>query len=255
MDDRRSSIVGRLSSYTNKPTMRTLFYERTAYKLSDEAVPNCFIKLDDHFAVRLPITQGAGIHPNVLLAESVCARMADVEMYAFLIEDARKRHGLDKGSDVKAAILTRSFFIGYLGTVRSLLDSSAISLATLYKLPVLPTERTFGHSNFWHELVTAAPNVHRRYHAMRLFFNELLRWCNETMQRVPPLAVSHEQFGPFSSREMHLRVLDEGNLDLTQLPLDPLRMNWIDPLHLHDRWKPKLVSLCEKLCQDIEACT
>ena len=51
---------------------------------------------------------------------------------------------------------------------------------------------------------------------------------------------------------MHLRMLDEAQVDLTNIPAEPLRFNWLDPLHLHDRWKTTLLSLCEKLCQDIE---
>jgi hypothetical protein len=231
--------------------MQTRFYERSAYKLSEQPVPSCFLRLDDHFDERLPIVQGNHPHPSVVLAESLCARFADVEMYAFLVEDARKRHGLEQGNDAKAAVLTRSFFIGYLGAARALLDVAAVALSVLYTLPLPPAERTFGHGNFWHQLVTAVPNVHRRYHPMRLFFNEVLRWCNETVYRVPPLFVSHEQFGPFSSREMHLRMLDEAPYNLTQIPAEPLTMNWIDPLHLHDRWKPQLLTLCEKICQDI----
>ncbi len=232
--------------------MKTRFYERTAYKLSEQPVPNCFIKLDDHFAERLGVIQANHPHASVIIAESVCARMADVEMYAFLIEDARKRHGLEKGNDVKAAILTRSFFVGYLGATRALLDSAAVGLAILYALPIQPGERSFGHGTFWHQLVTAVPNVHRRYHAMRLAMNEMLRWCSEIPYRVPPLYVSHEQFGPYSSREMHLRMLDEANVDLTKIPAEPLRFNWLDPLHLHDRWKTTLLNLCEKICHDIE---
>lgn len=235
--------------------MKTHFYERTAYKLSEQPVPSCFIKLDEHFDHRLGVIQASNPHVSVVFAESLCARMADVEMYAFLIEDARKRHGLEQGNDVKAAILTRSFFVGYLGAIRAQLDCGAVALAVLYRLPLPSAERSFAHGNFWHQLVTAAPNVHRRYHVMRLFFNEVWRWCNETVYRLPPLYISHEQYGPYASREMHLRMLDEANLDLTQLPAEPLRLNWIDPLHLHDRWKPQLLSLCEKLCQDIERCT
>ncbi|MEZ4862286.1 MAG: hypothetical protein R3C14_13305 [Caldilineaceae bacterium] len=235
--------------------MKTRFYERTAYKLSEQAVPSCFIKLDDHFDQRLGIIQSSHPHGSVVLAESICARLADVEMYAFLIEDARKRHGLEKGSDVKAAILTRSFFVGYLGAMRALLDVAAVTLAVLYELSLPQAERSFAHGNFWHQLVTAAPNVHRRYHGMRLFFNELLRWSNETAYRVSPLYVSHEQFGPYSSREMHLRLLEETALDITKIPAEPLGLNWVDPLYLHDRWKPNLLNLCEKLCQDIAQCT
>ncbi len=231
--------------------MKTRFYQRSAYLLSDQPVPSCFVNLDDHFDERLSIVQLERPHPSVVLAESLCARFADVEMYAFMIEDARKRHGLEQGNDVKAAVLTRSFFVGYLGATRALLDVASVTLSVLYELPLPAVERTFAHGNFWHQLVTAEPNVHRRYHGMRLFFNEVLRWCNESAYRVPPLYVSHEQFGPYSSREMHLRLLDEAQLDLTQIPAEPLSLHWVDPLHLHDKWKPQFLLLCEKLCKDL----
>jgi hypothetical protein len=52
---------------------------------------------------------------------------------------------------------------------------------------------------------------------------------------------------------MHLRVLDEANLDFPQMTAELMHVNWLDPLALHDGWKPKLLALCEKLCQDIEA--
>jgi hypothetical protein len=233
--------------------MKTYFYERTAYKLSDQPVPNCFVKLDEFFEQSIAVNDAG--HLSVILAESICARMADIEMYAFLIEDARKRHGLDKGGDVKAAVLTRSFLFGYLGAARSLLDCAAATLAILYQLSIDMSERSFRNGDFWRQLVTLRPDIHRRYHAMRLFFNEVLRWSDETVTRIPPLLLSHAHFGPFSNREMHLRVLDEAHLDLPQLMADPMRLNWLDPLVLHDRWKPRLLTLCERLCQEIEACT
>ncbi len=234
--------------------MRTYFYERTAYKLSQEPVPNCFIKLDEHFD-RSPVIHDNMGHLAVILAESICMRMADLDMYAFLIEDARKRHGMGQGEDIKAAVLTRSFLFGYFASAYSLLECGATTLALLYELPLLPEERTFHNGNFWHQLVTEQPNVHRRYHAMRLFFREVARWNMETIVRIPPVIVSHNQFGPYSNREMHLRVLDEDEIDLPQLTGESQRLNWLDPLLLHDRWKPRLLGLCEKLCQDIEACS
>ena len=112
--------------------MKTYFYERTAYKLSDQPVPACFIKLDEQFDARVLINRAGTTPVPILLAESLCSRMADVEMYAFLLEDTRKRHRLDASGEVKVAILTRSFLIGYLGAVRALLDCAASALNTLY---------------------------------------------------------------------------------------------------------------------------
>ncbi len=43
-----SRISRRIHTNQTAP-MKTLFYDRTAYSLSSEPVPNCFVKLDDHF--------------------------------------------------------------------------------------------------------------------------------------------------------------------------------------------------------------
>jgi hypothetical protein len=54
---------------------------------------------------------------------------------------------------------------------------------------------------------------------------------------------------------MHLRMLDEENFDMAQYTAELRQVHWLDPLALHDRWKPRLLSLCEKLCQEIETCS
>ncbi|MCB9139374.1 MAG: hypothetical protein H6642_13590 [Caldilineaceae bacterium] len=237
--------------------MKTRFYERTAYRLSDQPVPNCFLKLDDHFDGIFTDGQTAPMNYGLALAESVCARMADVEMYAFLMEDAGKRHSLDKteidrAADMKAAVLTRSFVLGYLGACRGLLDSGAVTLATIYRLQLPNSERTFAHANFWHQLVSAAPNVYRRYHPLRLFFSEVFQWCNETAVRVPPVSVLQFQFGEYSRRELMTQLADDRDADLERMATKSYALHWINPLDLDTRWKVKFINLCEKLCRDIE---
>jgi hypothetical protein len=231
--------------------MKTYFYERSAYKLSSEPVPDFFISLDEHFENRLAYEQNIYAHPSVLLAESVCSRMADVEMYAFLLQDVRKRNSIERSEDEKAAVLTRSFLLGFLAACKALLDSSAVSLAMIYNLPLGRADRTFSNGDFWHQLVLTVPAVHRRYHPLRLFFNEILRWQAETVYRVPPLVVLQGQHGHLPGREAQLKVADDASMELPQMARDPYRVNWIDPLELYTRWKPRLLSLCEKVCQDI----
>jgi hypothetical protein len=246
--------------------MKTLFYERTAYQLSDEPVPSCFYMLDDYFETRFVSPQEAYTHLSVLVAESVCGRMADVEMYAFLMDDALRRFGglayaggstadiepilNDKEEDDdRAAILIRSFFVGYLGACEALLDSGAIALTELYRLPLSRVEQRFDNSNFWHQLVVAAPNVHRRYHSQRLFFLEVMRWRDEAANRIPPIALLQ---GYLERRSMHLQVIDGPSDELQPLGTEPRALRWIDPMELHRQWKPRLLDLCERLCQDIK---
>ena len=232
--------------------MKTYFYDRTAYKLSDEHVPDCFLKLDEHFDAALAYDQNLYAHRSVLLAESICSRMADVEMYAFLLEDTRKRNSIERAEDEKAAILTRSFLLGFLSASKALLDSCAVTLGLLYNLPIARNERVFSNGDFWHQLVLVTPAVHRRYHPLRLFFNEILRWQNETAYRIPPLVVLQGQYGHLPGREAQLRVADDASMELNQMAAEPHKVNWIDPLELYTRWKPRLLSLCEKVCLDIQ---
>lgn len=231
--------------------MKTLFYERTAYKLSAEPVPDCFLHLDTVFDAHFEERAQIVTHPRVLMAESICGRMADIEMYAFLMEDTRKRKTLDRSEDERAAILTRSFMLGFLGACRGLLDSCAVTLAQLYELPVSRAERSFANHDFWHQLILAAPAVHRRYHPLRLFFAEIMRWQGETTYRIPPLLALHSHYGHLPGRDAQLRVVDEGVVDLPALALEPYSAEWIDPLNLYQRWKPRLLTVCEKVCHDL----
>ena len=155
-------------------------------------------------------------------------------------------------SDDKATILTRSFMVGYLGAGRALLDVAAAALTSLYILPLSPTEATFANGDFWHQLVANAPNVHRRYHPLRLFITEFLRWSFETAHRIVPLGVAQTYFGKFAPREQRLQMLDDGQTTLAQLGELSAHARWVDPLRLHDRWKPQFMTLCEKVCVDLE---
>jgi hypothetical protein len=232
--------------------MKTNFYERTAYKLSSEPVPDCFLKLDEHFDSHLSSYEETVTHHCVFFAESLCSRMADIELYAFLMEDARKRHTIDRKEDEKAAILTRAFFLGLLGASKALLDSAATTLAALYELPLTGADRNFSNSDFWHQLVLHLPAVHRRYHPLRLFFNEVLQWCNGAAYHIPPLIALHSHYGRFPDRETQLKMLDKANVEPHQIAREPFRVTWVDPLQLYTRWKPRFLTLCERVCQDLE---
>jgi hypothetical protein len=233
--------------------VKTRFPERTCYRLGELSVPSCFLALDDHFAraFSLELPNAPQTHVAVLLAESICARMGEIEMYVYQIGDARKRQRMDKEGDVRAAILTRAFFVGYLGAARGLIDSCAMALSIVHELPLARADRSFASSTFWATLVERRPNVHRRYHTLRLFFNEIIRWSNETPDRVPPLEVLYATFGQFSTRDAQLRMLDEADTDLVTLAYSRRTFNWVDPLQMHDRWKPQFLGLCEKLCDEI----
>lgn len=233
--------------------MKTRFYERTCYRLGELSLPPCFLALDDHFAraLSLDLPNQPQTAVAVLLAESICARMGDVEMYAWQIADTRRRQKMDTEGDVRAAILTRSYFVGYVGAARAFVDACANALALIHELPLERASRTFASPDFWAQLVEREPNVHRRYHTLRLFLNEIFRWSTETPDRVPPLEVLYATFGHFSTRDAQLRMLDEADTSLVTLAYSRRTFNWVDPLQINDRWRPQLLALCDKLCDEI----
>ena len=173
-------------------------------------------------------------------------------LYSILLQ---ARRSLERHEDDRAAILTRSFLLGFLSSCRGLLDSSAVTLATLYNLPLPAADQTFMSGDFWHYLVLNVPAVHRRYHPMRLFFNEIKRWQDETVYRLPPMLALHAHYGHLPSREAQLRIIDDTNFTLEQVAQEPYNVQWIDPLQLYSRWKPRLISLCERVCKDLETCS
>lgn len=251
--------------------MQTFFYERTAYQLSAEPVPDCFVKLDQHFDLRFSAERDALVHPHVIWAESICARMADVEMYAFLVADVRNRSGIGRDEpdanrarfgkvqderlgDGRAAILTRSFVIGYIAACKSLLNACAAALTDLYDLAVPLSSRSFSDANFWHQLVLSAPNIHRRYHAMRLFFNEVASWGDNVAHHLPPvgLLLGRDYLGQPLSPTMRTQAVETRNVTLGEMVDSNVALRWIDPIDLHRRWKPQLLTVCEKICQEIE---
>lgn len=245
--------------------MKTLFYERTAYNLSQEPVPSFFFKLDDHFDTKFETIQQAYTHPAVILAEMLCSRMADIELYAYLLNDARARGSSltphapnadienltrESHSDAgKGAILMRTYFIGYLAACKALLDTAAYVLTELYDLPLERSDHFFENTAFWHQLVLFAPNVHRRYHSRRLFFNEIIRWRDEAVERIPPIALLQ---GHLMTRSMQMEVINTPGERLSTLAANPLSVQWRDPIDLHRTWKHNLLDLCERICRDIE---
>lgn len=246
--------------------MKTLFYERTAYHLSQEPVPNCFFMLDEYFDNLFATIQEAYTHSSVLLAEMICGRMADIELYAFLVDDARNRNEPHLQSDnsradiarltheqdsesMKGAILLRTYWIGYLAACKSLLDTAACALTELYELPLELSDQKLEGSEFWHKLVLVAPNVHRRYHSRRLFYNEIIKWADEIVHRLPPIALLE---GHLMRQSTRLEVITQPTPDLHGMITDPHSLGWRNPLELHRSWKPNLLDLCERLCQDIE---
>jgi hypothetical protein len=169
--------------------------------------------------------------------------MADVEINAFLIEDARKRHTVDPKAEAKAAILTRILLAG--AAVRCWTGAAGFASMTSLQRPRRPRQRRLLASLF------PAANA-RRYHPLRLFVTEFMRWTTESAHRIPPILVIEAQFGKYAPRDNRLQFYDEPDFTLAEMSSVTMHARWIDPLALHDRWKPQFMLLCEKLAVDLE---
>jgi hypothetical protein len=129
--------------------MRTGFYERTAYGFLPIEAPECFINLEKYFYNNITGTQIFG-NQITRLAENLSYRMADIDLYAYLILDANRKPNIWNPdskiirNDFKRAILVQSLLIAYFSACKSLFDSGAISLNQLYQLGLgNPKEQDF----------------------------------------------------------------------------------------------------------------
>ncbi len=93
------------------------FYNRSAYRFNGVAIPQCFLELDKHLT-HMSIEEG--------LAENICRRMADVDLYATLI--AKALQDIDR---FQGGIKVGSFLVGYFSASKSLLDAGSTSLCNI----------------------------------------------------------------------------------------------------------------------------
>ena len=119
--------------------MKTSFYNRTAYspRLLNITVPQCFIELDDYFDTLFQTTTGSA-QLVVILAENLCRRLADVELFAQYISEAQR-----ESDTFQAAILIGTFLVAYFNACKSLMDAGAITLAKVYNLNLKNKEMDF----------------------------------------------------------------------------------------------------------------
>jgi hypothetical protein len=234
--------------------MKTYFYNRTAYSLDlpTITVPKCFLKLEQYFD-DLSITSPGLTHKSVKLAENLCRRIADVELYAWYISDALK--STNKG---RASILIGSLLVGYFNACKSLLDAGAITLAEIYHLKLTNKEMDFSKSKFWKVLEKQIGSVIKdRYAPFLGLFNDIIVWRDAATHRVTPLVVRHSNGPPDTvpHKKVAIMMAAQPEPEMTIVVANPMSIRWVEPLYYHKKWESQLIQYCAQICLDIRSQT
>ncbi len=232
--------------------MKTHFYNRTGYRLLNVEIPCCFTELDEYFGIVFQTERDILFHPSVTLVENLCRRMADVELYAQYIKDAQRGDNL-----FKAAILIGTLLVGYFASCKSLLDAGAITLATIYNLELPDKEKDFSKKKFRKQLETIGKSVHGRYTQFEKLFNEIIIWRDAALHRITPLAIVHSPGEPGKTpfEKQKVMVVAKPDADYATIVKAPTNIQWVNPLHYHEKWQGELVKFCGEICLDIRGQT
>jgi hypothetical protein len=230
--------------------MKTFFYNRTVYSLElpNMTVPQCFIELDDYFDMLFQTSVGL-TQEVVILAENLCRRLADVELFAQYISEAQR-----KSDTFQAAILIGTFLVAYFNACKSLLDAGAITLAKIYSLDLKNKEMDFSKRIFWRQLdEKTGPMVVDRYAPFNSLFSQIVKWRDAAVHRLTPFVITHSP-GPLERvppEKREIKMVDQPDTNISVIVKGANDIRWIAPLHCHMQWHKQLLDFCEQVCLDI----
>jgi hypothetical protein len=263
--------------------METLFYKRSVYPYLGETAPECFLQLDEYFDGQFATKEAWSADPFVGLAENLCRRLGDVDLYARLIADTLTGDGLGllgqqkevslKGSllvfppgvqresinsrggfeVVGKAVIAGTLLTGHFGACKSVLDSSAIALNQIHRLGLSNKQQDFGKGDIWRALKQKNDLAHERYQRFRKSMDEIVVWRDASVHRSNPvvLVVVDNFDADLGSASIKLLLRPDINLGQLVVVKEP-EHQWVDPLHFHEKWHRELVRICEEVCADIE---
>ena len=233
--------------------MKGLVYASTAYRLGYFHVPECFEKLDEFIGKLLlekhntmVLKAHSGLYVD--LARNLCRRMADIELYAWLISQAETTPDAFKG-----AALVGTYLVGYFSACKSLLDAGSITLAKLYNLTLSNREMDFSKSKFWEELKESQSKTYVRYTRFNDLTDDIVKWRDSAVHRVTPFAVVHAPKDPDRTPrdKQEIRMVAEPDAGFFTAVKNQGKIAWVKPLHFHNKWKNHLIEFCEEVCLDM----
>lgn len=230
--------------------MKTLFYKRTPYERLNQQVPKCFIELDHYFD---KIFQAGSeiLQKPTRLAENLCHRIADVEVYADYISEELKR------SDAfQAAIYIGTLLVGFFTSCKSVLDAGAIALNEIYNLGLTEKEQDFGKTRLLNKLKSQTGVViYNRYLAYKSLIKEIVAWRDSAVHRHTPFCIVHGHPVRTPRDKQEIKLANQLDADIYTLAKKSANIEWVEPLHHYNRWHSDLLAFCGDICLDIRSQT
>lgn len=206
------------------------------------------MELDDYFDTLFQTTAGA-TQEVVILAENLCRRLADIELFAQYISEAQR-----ESNAFRAAILIGTFLVAYFNACKSLMDAGAITLARIYNLSLKNKETDFSKKIFWQQLEKQiGPTIVDRYASFNSLFGEIVKWRDAAVHRLTPFVVTHVPGSPenIPREKMVIKMVDQPDTDISVIVKRAKDVRWMDPLDCHKQWRDHLLGFCEQVCLDI----
>jgi len=233
-------------------TMKTFFYNRTAYPLLNLQVPKCFIELDEYFD-KIFQSDSALYQKSVLLVENLCHRMADVEVHARYISEEQNRD-----NTFKAAIFIGTLLVGFFTSCKSVLDAGAIALNAIYNLNLPEREQDFGKLKLLNRLKEKTGAViYNRYLVYKNVIQEIIDWRDSAVHRHTPFCVVHSPGRPeVTTRDkQEIKLANQLDADIYKVVTMADTIQWVEPLHFYNKWHSQLIDFCADICLDIRSQT
>lgn len=238
--------------------MFEFIWMRTTYAHVDELTPPASFEkvvsgVCDALAAKkldLPQMVRSGAFQHV---SNLASRFSHVDYYAASLSAAV--HTPAPGA---AAAIGSTFWVGYVSAAKSFLDAVAIALDWSNGLGLQPRQQDLYRGPFRDRLRAANPAIGKLIDSKLDLIKEVVEWRDSGVHRVAPLLVPHwtggstgESEGPpdgLTTAEMPIKL--PANPDVG-IPEFSAGMAWMEPLDLHQKWRPHFDSLLATTGDDL----
>jgi hypothetical protein len=190
--------------------------------------------------------------PAIRHVSNLASRFGHVDFYASSLNAAV--HTPQPGT---AAAIGSSIWVGYVSSAKSFLDAVAIALNWSNELRLQARQQDLYRGPFRDRLRAANPAVGAIVDSKLDVIRDVVDWRDSGVHRVAPLLVPHWA-GPLGGTEGPPDGLTTAEMPI-RLPTKPdigmgdLAANtpWMDPLDLHQKWRPHFDALLAVASEDI----
>ena len=243
-----------IDAQTEDATMpqTTGFYNRTAFRVLQDPLPDALHNLDQDILQRFPDLIQAWGSKQFGHAENLCRRYGDVLLMQHHAEEALARSSRPEG-----AALGTSYLTAYFASVKSLLDVTAIMLDDVYSLGFSGGDLDLAKDHFWNRFNSTRRAEADRYASVKPWFKEVRNRRDAAIHRVAPILMTAgpghpNKVDPSLTTVLMVDLLDVKVQDLMK-PNPAFSRSMISPLDLLRGWQPKLFQIMELACEDLRS--